>query len=148
MTKPRKAEQKADAGEPKEEAVAVPLAGLPVAGERAATILGMKLAGIWHRGSCRSLGAQWGITGEAVGQLAAGVDQVLEQLAGKEPTKRLVMHQLLLALSECDQILDPAKRSAARVKVCAEISKVTGLVKGTTIQLPGPPPPLTDGALK
>lgn len=143
---------KAAKAAPKEisgEVKSLPVPGLPLAGERAAAILGMKIAGHWHRGSASSLAAQWCITEQAVGQLAAQVDAALEQLAGKEPARRLVMHQLLLALSECDQIGDPAKRVAARAKVCAEISKVTGLVKATTLNLGGaPPPPLTDGALR
>lgn len=129
MTKPGKAQQKAAPGESKEVST-TSLVGLPLAGERAATILGLKLTGLWARGSCTSLGAQWGITGEAVGQLAAQVDAVLEQLAGEGAHRRLVIHQLLLALSECDKINDPAKRVAARVKVAAELAKVTGLVKG------------------
>jgi len=123
------------------EGEAVPLAGLPLAGERAATVLGLKLTGLWHRGSCDSLAAQWGVTGEAVRLVAVQVDAALAALAGKEPPRRLVMHQLLLALSEVDQIADPSKRVAARRAVAAEIAKVNGLVpKGTTtINLPGAP---------
>lgn len=142
--KAEKAPPKGTSGEVK----SLPVPGLPLAGERAAAILGMKIAGHWHRGSASSMAAQWCITEQAVGQLAAQVDAALEQLAGKEPPRRLVMHQLLLALTECDQIPDPSKRVAARAKVCSEISKVTGLVKGTTISLGAPPPPLTDGALR
>lgn len=148
--KPRKGTGKAGLNPPEDqgEAEVIALAGLPVAGERAAVILGLKLTGQWHRRSASSLAAQWRTDDDYVRQLAAQVDAALEQLAGKEPPRRLVMHQLLLALTECDQIGDPSKRVAARAKVCSEISKVTGLVKGTTISLGAPPPPLTDGALR
>lgn len=150
MTKPRRRPQEAQKAptEGRDKAEVVPLAGLPVAGERAATILGLKLTGQWDRYSAGSLGARWGTDGEWVRTIAAQVDEALEQLAGKEPPKRLVMHQLLLALSECDQIPDPAKRVAARAKVCAEIAKVTGLVKSPTLQLPGAPPAVTAAALR
>lgn len=148
---PRKGPARTPARDPEDtgDTEVIALAGLPVAGERAATILGLKISGQWHRRSASSLAAQWRTDDDYVRQLAAQVDAALEQLAGKEPTKRLVMHQLLLALTECDQITDAAKRVASRAKVCAEIAKVTGLVKATTLNLGGaPPPPLTDGALR
>lgn len=130
------------------EAELISLPGLPVAGEKAATILGLKLTGQWHHRSAASLAAQWNTSDTWVRQVSERVDAALEQLSGKEPPRRLVIHQLLLALSECDQIADPAKRVAARAKVCGEIAKVTGLVKGTTFAFGGPPPPLSDEALR
>ena len=119
----------------------MPVPGLPLAGQKAATVLGLKLTGQWSRRSAPTLAGQWQVTTEAVCQVAAQVDAALEALAGKEPPRRLVMHQLLLALSEVDQIADPSKRVAARRAVAAEIAKVNGLVpKGTTtINLPGAP---------
>lgn len=127
----------------------IPLAGLPLAGERAAAILGLKLTGQWHRHSASTLAAQWGAKTDLVYQLAIQVDETLEKLTGKEPSRKLVLHQLLLALSEVDQISDLPKRVAARVKVAAEIAKVTGLVtKGFPFPGQGePPPPLTKEAL-
>lgn len=125
------------------------IAGLPFDSEKAATILGLKITGQWTRTSYRSLAAQWGITGEAVSQLAAKIDAGLQQLHDKQPARRLVVHQLLVALTELSLVTDAAKRIALRVKVASELAKVTGLVKPTVLKLGGePPPPLTDDALK
>lgn len=126
------------------------IAGLPFDSEKAATILGLKITGQWTRTSYRSLAAQWGITGEAVSQLAAKIDAGLQQLHDKQPARRLVVHQLLLALRELNNVTDHAKRIALRVKVASELAKVTGLVKSTVLQMGGGglPPPLTDDALK
>lgn len=126
------------------------IAGLPFDSEKAATILGLKITGQWTRTSYRSLAAQWGITGEAVSQLAAKIDAGLQQLHDKQPARRLVVHQLLVALTELSQVTDAAKRIALRVKVASELAKVTGLIK---FNLPpgsnaGVPPALTDDALK
>lgn len=150
MTRPRKAANKPTPPreEPGSEAEVIALAGLPVAGEKAALVLGMKLTGQWTYTSASSLARRWNTSDNWVRQLAARVDEALEQLAGKEPARRLVMHQLLLALSEVDQIADAAKRVAARAKVCAEIAKVTGLVKGNAFQLPSLPTPLSDQLLE
>lgn len=146
MTKRKGAASGATGAETAAEVISLP--GLPLTGEQAAAVLGLKLTGQWHHRTATSLAAQWGTSDTWVRQLAVRVDEALEQLAGREPTRRLVMHQLLLALSEVDQITDAAKRVAARVKVCGEIAKVTGLVKGATFTLGGPPPPLTDEALR
>jgi hypothetical protein len=129
-----------------EHAVLIP--GVQFASERHAAIMGLKLAGLWHRGSCVSLAAQWGTTGEAVGIMADKVDQVLEQLVSKDPTRRLVLHQLLLALSEANQIEDVGKRVFARVRVVGELAKVTGLVKNGATFIAGGFPSLSDESLQ
>lgn len=119
----------------------VPLPGLPVVGARAAVVLGLKLTGQWNRRTASTLAAQWAISSEAVYQTAAEVDAHLDALMGKEPARRLVVHQLLLALRECDQVVDPAKRIAARKSVTAELSKVMGVVtKGPMFMLSNPGP--------
>lgn len=127
---------------------AKPIPGLPFASEKAATVLGLKVSGLWTRHSRRDLSAQWGCSPEAVDQVAVKVDAILQHLAGSEPTRKLVVHQLLLALRELDQVHDPAKRIALRVKVVSELSKVTGLVKTVLHSLPGAAPQaLTDQLL-
>lgn len=105
------------------------IVGLPFDSEKAATILGLKVSGQWTRTTYRSLAARWGVTPEAVGQVATKVDAVLHQLHADNPARRLAIHQLLHALVEVETILDPAKRIPLRVKIVAELSKVTGLVK-------------------
>ena len=125
------------------------LAGLPFASEKAATVLGLKITGQWTRTTRRDLSSQWACTPENVDKVASAVDEFLVTLAGKEPTRRLVVHQLLLALRELNEVTDPTKRIALRVKVASELAKVTGLVKSTVLQMGGGlPPPLTDDALK
>lgn len=127
------------------------LAGLPFASEKAATVLGLKVTGQWTRTTRRDLSAQWACTPENVDRVAAAVDAFLLHLAGEEPTRRLVVHQLLLALRELNEITDATKRVALRVRVAGELAKVTGLVKSAVLQMAaegGPPPALTDDALK
>ncbi|MBK9073248.1 MAG: hypothetical protein IPL79_19945 [Myxococcales bacterium] len=108
---------------------APPRLGLPFVSEKAATVLGLKLSGQWTPDHVPDLAARWGCTPEAVGQVATKVDAVLHQLHADNPARRLAIHQLLHALVEVETILDPAKRIPLRVKVVAELSKVTGLVK-------------------
>lgn len=126
------------------------LAGLPFASEKAAVVLGLKVTGQWTKTTRRDLAAQWSCTPENVDKVAAAVDAFLLRLAGEEPTRRLVVHQLLLALRELNDVTDHAKRIALRVKVASELAKVTGLVKSTVLRLggDGPPPALTDDLLK
>lgn len=139
---------------PAENAHRVPLsealAGLPFASEKAATVLGLKVTGQWTRTTRRDLSAQWACTPENVDKVAAAVDAFLLHLAGEEPTRRLVVHQLLLALRELNEITDATKRVALRVRVAGELAKVTGLVKSAVLQMTaeGAPPALTDDALK
>lgn len=122
--------------------------GLPLEGEKAAEVLGLMLTGQWTKHTRQSLAARWGVTPEAVDKVSDRVGSLLKALTADEPTKRLVMHQLLLALRELDGVKDDAKRIALRVKVCAEIAKVTGLVKGNAFQLPSLPAPLSDQLLE
>ena len=144
----------ANRSKPAENAHKIPqseaLAGLPFASEKAAFVLGLKITGQWTRTTRRDLSAQWACTPENVDKVAAAVDEFLLRLAGEEPTRRLVVHQLLLALRELNDVNDAAKRIALRVKVASELAKVTGLVKSTVLQMAGggPPPALTDDLLK
>lgn len=115
-----------------------PMAGLDVTGDRQAVVLGLKLAGRWHRRSASTLARQWGTSSDLVHQVAAEVDRALEAITSQQPARKLVLHQLLLALRECDLIDDIAKRIASRVKVAAEISRVCGLAPKTPLY--GPPP--------
>lgn len=123
--KPRK--NAGSTGTESEDVRAIP--GLPLVSEKAAIVLGLKLAGVWTPGHRRTMAAQWGCTPEAVDQVSEKVDTVLARIVGDDPTRRLVIHQLLLALREVELVADPAKRIPLRVKVVAELSKVTGLVK-------------------
>lgn len=139
VTKEGEATQSAD--------ISALLVGLPFDSEKAATILGLKVSGQWTRTTYRSLAAQWGVTPEAVGQVATKVDAVLHQLHADNPARRLVVHQLIHALVEVETIPDPVKRIPIRVKVVAELSRVTGLVK-STFTLPSAAGGLTLDALK
>jgi hypothetical protein len=130
------ASKRSEAGSKREEAtqsadISAVIVGLPFDSEKAATILGLKVSGQWTRTTYRSLAARWGVTPEAVGQTAAKVDAVLQQLHADNPARRLAIHQLLHALVEVETVLDPAKRIPLRVKIVAELSKVTGIVKST-----------------
>lgn len=147
----RKAANKAEPPHPETggEAEVVALPGLPVSGGKAAAILGLKLTGQWHHRSASILAHQWRTSDDWVRQLSVRVDEALQQLHDKQPARRLVVHQLLVALTELSLVTDAAKRIALRVKVASELAKVTGLVKPTVLKLGGePPPPLTDDALK
>jgi hypothetical protein len=125
--KPRK--NAGGTGAEAEDARVIP--GLPVASEKAAIVLGLKLAGVWTPGHRRIMAAQWGCTPEAVDQVSEKVDAVLARIIGDDPTRRLVVSQLLLALREVETVADPAKRIPLRVKVVAELAKVTGIVKSS-----------------
>jgi hypothetical protein len=126
-----------------------PIAGIPLASEKAAYILGLKLAGVWNSNHRNKLAVAWGCTPDGVDKVAEKVNAVLARIIGDDPTRRLVVSQLLLALREVEQVADPARRIPLRVKIVAELSKVTGIVKATLVNLPGlsPPPPLSDDLL-
>ena len=108
-----------------------PIAGIPLASEKAAYILGLKLSGVWNSNHRNKLAAEWGCTPDGVDKVAEKVNAVLARIIGDDPTRRLVVSQLLLALREVETVADPAKRIPLRVKVVAELSKVTGLVKSS-----------------
>ena len=87
--KPRK--NAGSTGAESEDVRAIP--GLPLVSEKAAIVLGLKLAGVWTPGHRRTMAGQWGCTPEAVDQVSEKVDAVLVRIVGDDPTRRLVIHQ-------------------------------------------------------